>query len=147
MLAVSINLEKDGDNFRWLFYEGYKGQFAGCDMHAPSVVYKTSTWTGSDIFNPPLPGGDHDFTVWGRPCKWRGNGSNRGELICQGIRYACYESGDTRPFQCNKGPAERSSTYCEFYSGGKSARSTLPRRSVGAEDEDYLLGLEEGWDV
>lgn len=58
--ALSIILEKDGDDLTWAFYQTPRGQPAGCKTDK-KVVYRSPKWSGGDIDSPGHPGGDYNF--------------------------------------------------------------------------------------
>lgn len=59
--AVSIMLEKDGDDYQWVFYQTFRGEGAGC-MTDKAVVHRSPTFRDKNIDQPPLPSGDCKLT-------------------------------------------------------------------------------------
>lgn len=114
--ALSIIMEQDGDSFKWVFYETNRGERAGCDTDK-TAVFLGPPFSGVDINDPPPPQGDYDMTVWGRPCKYHGDGSNRGELICDDEHIACQApSPDAPTVDCpDTGRKQHEGAFCEFF--------------------------------
>lgn len=118
--AVSIIMEQDDSGSRWLFYENEQGKPAGCNTDYVSV-FKGPDFSGN-IDDPGLPGGEYSFKIWGRECKWSGNGENPGELVCDGDRYGCQaNAGDKDTVDCGDGKKEHEGVFCDFYSDGEAS--------------------------
>jgi hypothetical protein len=79
--VLSIMMEKNGDNYQWVFYDTPRGEIAGC-LTNKNVVFIGPTFNGVNIDDPPNPSGEYDINSWGRPCKYKGGGADPGELIC-----------------------------------------------------------------
>lgn len=114
--AISIMMEKDGDKYNWVFYNTPRGERAGCDTDK-EAVFKGPDFNNVDIDHPPNPSGDYNFNAWGKPCKWRGNGDNPGELICNDVPISCQKAADDAPtISCpNSEKKQHEGAYCEFF--------------------------------
>lgn len=114
--ALSIMMEKDGDNYQWIFYDTPRGEAAGCNTNK-NVVFYGPTFTGVNIDEPPNPSGDYNMNVWGRPCKWAGNGDNPGELICNDEHISCQKAtADAKTIDCpNSSKKQHEGAFCEFF--------------------------------
>lgn len=117
--AVSIIMEQDDEGFFWNFYETDKGQAAGCNTDYQSV-FKGPYFDDADIDDPPLPSGAYEFTIWGRDCKWSGNGENLGLLVCGEDRYSCEAPSDPQTNDCENGTQQHEGAYCDFDSDGEA---------------------------
>ena len=67
--------------------------------------------------------GDWHFRAWNRECKWRGNGENPGELVCQDERFGCFkaENAATKD-DCPEDIKETESLNCAFDSDGDATK-------------------------
>jgi hypothetical protein len=118
--ALSIMLEKDGDTYNWVFYETPRGEPAGCNTNK-KPVFKGPNFSGVNIDDPPNPSGDYNMDVWGRPCKWHGNGENSGELICNDEHISCQDSTSATTFDCpNSSRKQHEGAFCEFFMEGST---------------------------
>jgi len=70
--VLSIILEQNGDEYRWLFYENERGSRGYCGNN--QVVFKAPTFSDAEIESPPLPSGRYSFDIWSRECEFSGNG-------------------------------------------------------------------------
>jgi hypothetical protein len=70
--ALSIILEQNGDEYRWLFYETVRGERGYCGNN--QVVFKGPIFSDADIDSPPHPSGRYSFDIWSRACEFSGNG-------------------------------------------------------------------------
>lgn len=120
--ALSIMMEKDGETFNWIFYETPRGEAAGCNTDK-KPVFKGPNFGGVNIDDPPNPSGDYNMDVWGRPCKWVGNGDNPGQLICGDEHISCQKSSSSSPtIDCpNTGRKQHEGAFCEFFLEGSTS--------------------------
>jgi hypothetical protein len=113
--ALCIMMEKNGDNYQWIFYDTPRSESAGCNTNK-NVVFIGPTFTGVNIDDPPNPSGEYDMNSWGRPCKYRGGGADPGELICDNNHISCQKhtpSAITIDFPGGK--KQHEGAFCEFF--------------------------------
>lgn len=142
--ALSIMMEKDGDTYNWIFYDTPRGESAGCNTDK-NAVFKGPNFSGVNIDDPPNPSGDYNMNVWGRPCKYAGDGSNPGELICNDEHISCQKSINAKTIDCpNSSKKQHEGAFCEFFmEGGTSTPAPPPASEPPAKTKALSIVLEE----
>ena len=92
-------IDEIGNTFHWSFMLGsVEGLIDLCDT-TPAARFDAP---GSDLSNPPNPGGEWEVTFGEEKCMYRNNGNGAGSLQCPGMENPrnCEGNLDTEEHSC-----------------------------------------------